>query len=132
MAPAFKKHGIYVGYLFTSMSTNALIIEPVFYWPEERQPLISKTVEPEHLARLPVLPPNPESTKVVAEARRRVIEICASLGAGHFQIGRSYPYRESRDAPSWALLETLKSTLDPSGSLNPDALGMTIGNTKKS
>jgi FAD/FMN-containing dehydrogenase len=54
-----------------------------------------------------------------------VIEICAEFGCGHFQIGRSYPYLESRDAPSRALLETVKDALDPTGALNPGGLGLT-------
>jgi FAD/FMN-containing dehydrogenase len=124
MAEAFEDHGIYCCYLFTSMSTNALIIEPVFYWPEVRQALIDRSVEPQHLAKLPKSPPNPQATALVAEARRRVIEICAGLGCGHFQIGRSYPYRASRDEASWALIETVKAALDPGGALNPDALGL--------
>lgn len=124
MAPAFNAHGIYTGYLFTSLSTNALIVEPVFYWPETRQALIDASVEPQHLAKLPSLQPNPEATAVVAEARRKVIEICAALGCGHFQIGRSYPYRQSRDEASWALIETVKTALDATGALNPDGLGL--------
>jgi FAD/FMN-containing dehydrogenase len=124
MAPAFEREGVYVGYLFTSLSTNALIVEPVFYWPEARHALIEATIEPQHLARLPALAANPGATAVVAEARQGVIDICAELGCGHFQIGRSYPYRESRDAASWRLIETLKATLDPTWSLNPGGLGL--------
>jgi FAD/FMN-containing dehydrogenase len=124
MAPAFKAHGIYTGYLFTSMSTNALIIEPVFYWPEVRQALIDGSVEPQHLAKLPTSPPHPEATALVATARKGVIDICAQLGCGHFQVGRSYPYRQSRDEASWALIEAVKATLDPEGALNPDGLGL--------
>jgi len=127
MAPAFEREGVYVGYLFTSLSTNALIIEPVFYWPEARNALIEKTVEPQHLSQLPVLPDNPGATAVVSEARKRVIDICLGLGCGHFQIGRSYPYHESRDDASWSLLETLKASLDPNGALNPGALGLEGG-----
>jgi len=132
MAEAFTQHGVYVGYLFTAMSTNALIIEPVFYWPEARHALIETTIEPEHLARLPVLADNPAATAVVTEARRRVIEICAAFGSGHFQIGRGYPYRQSRDAASWALIETLKATLDPTGALNPGGLGLAARATAQS
>jgi FAD/FMN-containing dehydrogenase len=124
MAAAFADHGVYCGYLFTSVSTNALIIEPVFYWPEVRQALIDGSVEPQHLAKLPKLPPNPQATALVAEARRQVIEICSELGCGHFQIGRAYPYRRSRDEASWTLIETLKAALDPRGALNPDGLGL--------
>jgi FAD/FMN-containing dehydrogenase len=126
MAPRFEALGVYTGYLFTSMSTNALIVEPVFYWPEARRPLIDATVEPQHLAKLPVLAPNPAATAVVAEARGRVIGICAEMGCGHFQIGRSYPYLESRDAPSRALLETVKHALDPTGAFNPGGLGFAV------
>jgi hypothetical protein len=124
MAPEFESHGIYVGYLFTSLSTNALIVEPVFYWPEARNALIDATVEPQHLSKLPVQPGNPAATAVVERARAGVIEICARLGCGHFQIGRCYPYRASRDPASWALLETLKQTLDPTRVLNPGGLGL--------
>ncbi len=125
LAPEFEREGISIGYLFTSMSTNALIIEPVFYWPDARHALIDATVEPQHLARLPVLPGNPTAAALVAKARKRVIELCAELGCGHFQIGRAYPYRESRDPAAWALIETLKAALDPTGALNPGGLGLT-------
>jgi FAD/FMN-containing dehydrogenase len=124
MDAAFKDHGVYCGYLFTSLSTNALIVEPVFYWPDVRQALIDASVEPQHLARLPSLPPNPAAAALVAEARRRVIDICADFGCAHFQIGRSYPYRASRDEASWALLEAVKATVDSRGALNPDGLGL--------
>jgi hypothetical protein len=124
MADVFADHGIYCGYLFTSLSTNALIIEPVFYWPEVRQALIDGSVQPQHLAKLPKSPPNPEATALVTQARRKVIEICAGLGCGHFQIGRAYPYRQSRDEASWALIEAVKAALDPDGALNPDGLGL--------
>jgi FAD/FMN-containing dehydrogenase len=127
MAPAFQAEGVYCGYLFTSLSTNALIIEPVFYWPEAHNPLIASTVEPEHLARLPVLPANPKATAVVVEARQRVIALCAQMGCGHFQIGRSYAYLQSRDSASAELLATLKATLDPAGALNPGGLGLSAG-----
>jgi FAD/FMN-containing dehydrogenase len=124
MADEFEREGVYTGYLFTSMSTNALILEPVFYWPEARNALIEKTIEPTHLSRLPRLDQNPGATAVVVEARRRLIEIFQRLGCAHFQIGRSYPYRQSRDQASWSLLETLKAHLDPGGALNPGALGL--------
>jgi D-lactate dehydrogenase (cytochrome) len=127
MAQTFEREGVYTGYLFTSMSTNALILEPVFYWPEARHALIEATIEAQHLSRLPRLDLNPGATAVVIEARRRLKEIFLRLGCGHFQIGRNYPYKESRDAASWALLETLKATLDPTGALNPGALGLEGG-----
>jgi len=125
LASRFQTLGVYTGYLFTSLSTNALIVEPVFYWPEARHALISGAVEPQHLARLPSLPDNPEATALVREARQGVIDICTQMGCGHFQIGRSYAYLETRDAASLQLIKALKATLDPGDALNPGGLGLT-------
>jgi FAD/FMN-containing dehydrogenase len=130
MATAFDRQGIYIGYLFTALSTNALIIEPVFYWPDARHALIDATVETQHLSRLPTLPQNPAASALVAQARRRVIEICVAFGCGHFQIGRAYPYRESRDAAAWSLVEAVKAALDPADALNPGGLGLSAGPTQ--
>lgn len=126
MASKFEAHGIYTGYLFTSVSTNAITIEPVFYWPEAWRPIHESAVEPAHLARLKKLPANPAATAVVAAARRGVIDICTRYGCGHFQIGRAYPYRESRDAASRALLDAIKHFADPDGRLNPGGLGFPL------
>jgi FAD/FMN-containing dehydrogenase len=126
MAEAFEREGVFTGFLFTSVSTNALTIEPVFYWPHGWRPIHEVHVEPAHLARLPKPAPNPSATAVVAQARAQVVAICARYGCGHFQIGRSYPYRESRDAASRALLDAIKAAVDPKGQLNPGGLGFPI------
>jgi len=124
MAEALKQAGVSAGYLYTSLSTNALIIEPVFYWPEERFSVHESLMEKTHLARLPSLAANPEATAVVTETRSRVIDVFARHGCGFFQIGRSYPYRESRDAATISLLEGIKSLLDPAQKFNPGVLGL--------
>ena len=123
MAAEFEAHGITTGYLFSSMSTNAAIIEPVFFWPHGYRPVHASMVEPSHLARLPQLAPNPAATEVVTRARKGVAAIGAKHGCGHFQIGRSYPYRQSRDDSSKALLDHIKALVDPRGLFNPGGLG---------
>ena len=126
MAPEFEREGVSTGYLFTTVSTNAVTIEPVFYWPDARRPIHESAVEPAHLARLPKLEANPASKAVVTRARRRVVEVCERFGCGHFQIGRSYPYRESRDAASVALLDAIKHAVDPASRMNPGGLGFPV------
>ncbi len=96
----------------------------MFYWPEERYGVHEVAIEPAHLARLPVLKPNPAATDMVQQARRRVLEAFTAFGCAHFQIGRTYPYRQSRDATAWNLIEAVKQHLDPSGVLNPGVLGL--------
>jgi len=68
--------------------------------------------------------PRPEpATAVVAKARDAVKAIALRYGAGHFQIGRAYPYRDSRDPASLALLDAVKKLVDPDRQLNPGGLG---------
>ena len=122
-AEIFAQEGVATGYLFTTLSTNAIIIEPVFYWPTGWRPIHVTGVEPDHLARLTPREPNPSATAIVAEARGQVIEIARRYGCSHFQIGRSYPYRDSRDEASIALLDAIKAALDLGGKLNPGGLG---------
>jgi D-lactate dehydrogenase (cytochrome) len=124
MRDAFEAAGISTGYLFSSLSTNALIIEPVFYWPDERFAIHEVAIEPAHLAKLPVLASNPSAASLVADGRKRLIAVFERFGCGHFQIGRSYPYRQSRDKDSRRLLQTIKDAVDPSGVLNPGNLGL--------
>lgn len=126
LAPTFAAQGIYTGYLFTSVSTNAITIEPVFYWPHGWRPIHEVHVEPAHLARLPRLAPNPAATAIVADAKQRVVDLFAQYGCGHFQIGRTYPYRESRDDASRALLDAIKAVVDPQGQLNPGGIGFPV------
>ena len=123
MAAEFDQHGIYTGMLFTSLATNAITIEPVFYWPHGYRSIHASMMEPAHLAGLPQLPPNAAATEVVTRAREGVKRIAAAYGAAHFQIGRAYDYRASRDAASKELLDLLKGFADPQGQLNTGALG---------
>jgi FAD/FMN-containing dehydrogenase len=116
-------HEIHTGYLFSTMSTNAIIVEPVFFWPHGWRPVHASAVEASHLARLTQRPENPEATALVAELRKAVVAIFAEYGAGHFQIGRTYPYRESRDDLSKSLLDAVKQVMDPDGVFNPGVLG---------
>jgi FAD/FMN-containing dehydrogenase len=131
LAATFDEHGITLGYLFTGVSTNALIIEPVFYWPEQRFPIHEKAIEPAHLAKLPVLPENPAATEIVEAARQRVIDIFARFGCAHYQIARTYPYMASRDQPTRDLLASVKHLVDPTGIFNPGALGLYVANPGK-
>jgi FAD/FMN-containing dehydrogenase len=121
----FDREGVFTGYLLTTLSTNGFLIEPVFYWPSALDALHRETVEASMLARVPVRPESTIATSIVSKARRRVAEIFLSHGAAHFQIGKTYLYREGRSPEAWALLDSLKSALDPHRRLNPGALGLT-------
>lgn len=61
---------------------------------------------------------------MVAEARQAVVDVFTRFGGAHFQIGRSYPFAQTRSAPVRALLDRLKSGLDPHNIINPGVLGL--------
>ncbi len=124
MRDAFETHRVQTGFLVTTLSTNGYLIEPVFLWPEEIHDIHKVAVETNWLQKLPRHRANPEATRLVAEARNKVIEIFAAHGGAHFQIGRSYPYFERRDANGRAFLKRLKAMVDPDMTINPGALGL--------
>lgn len=123
MQPEFDAFKVHTGYLFTSLATNAITIEPVFLWPHGYRPFHTSMMEPGYIKGLPLLDANPDATAIVTKARDGVKKISLKYGAAHFQIGRAYPYRDSRDAASLALLDTLKAFTDPDRQFNPGGLG---------
>jgi FAD/FMN-containing dehydrogenase len=108
----------------SAAGVQADIAEAVFYWPGERLAVHAAAMQPEHLAKLPALPDDPAATQLVVLARKRLMALFQRFGCGHFQIGRTYPYRQSRDAASWQLVEAIKTAVDPSRVLNPGVLGL--------
>lgn len=124
MKDRFEQHEIITGYLLTTMSTNGFLIEPVFIWPEEIHPIHEKTVDPAVLKRAKKFASNPDATDCVKRTRQGIINIFAKYGAAHFQIGRTYPYRDNREENAWALLDGIKSLLDPNRTINSGSLGL--------
>jgi len=123
-AAAFEKHDVITGYLTTTMSTNAFLIEPVFLWPEALYPLHEVSVDPAFLKRSRRHADNPEATALVTEVREKVARLFLNHGATHFQIGRTYLYKEGREPAAWRLLEAIKSAVDPHGRINKGSLGL--------
>lgn len=123
-AERFDAAGVQTGYMLTALANNGFLIEPVFLWPEARMAIHDATMEPSFLSRLPRQAAHPEITALVAEARKGVVDVFQTFGSAHFQIGRTYPWLESRDAASRTLVEALKASLDPDGRLNKGVLGL--------
>ena len=115
--------GVWTAYLLSSLSTNAITIEPVFYWPEPWRAIHETAAEASHLARLTKPADSTEARALVERLRDAVKGIFLAAGVANFQIGRSYPYRESRDDASKLLLDGIKALVDPERRFNPGGLG---------
>ncbi|MBY0420796.1 MAG: hypothetical protein K2Q06_00730, partial [Parvularculaceae bacterium] len=119
-----EREGVTTGFLTTTLSTNAFLIEPVFYWPSALDALHVATLEPQHRARLKGFDNKPSATALVNDLRAAVARLFLEHGAAHFQIGKTYLYREGRKETAWCVVEALKAALDPARRINPGALGL--------
>jgi len=59
---------------------------------------------------------------LVLRVWRDLAEHFLSVGAAHLQIGRTYPFKRSRNAENWTLLSEFKALVDPKGLMNPGVL----------
>ena len=119
-----EKHDILTGFLITSLGTTGYLIEPVFLWPEEVWPIHEHTVGDEWMKKVKRHKANPTATAVVEKARQLVLDVFSKRGGAHFQIGRTYPYKEGREEAAWKLVEAIKNAVDEKGIVNPGALGL--------
>jgi FAD/FMN-containing dehydrogenase len=124
MRPRLDAADVQTGYLVTTLGTTGFLIEPVFFWPEERFAIHDATIEAHYLPKLAEHAPNPATTALVAEARAKVVETFAPFSGAHFQIGRTYPYAQTRAPETLALIKAMKAALDPKGLMNPGVLGL--------
>jgi len=124
-AAPIKEHGIEVGFVAFAISTNAILFEPMFYWPGARQPYHNRMIDSAYLAKLPNLPPNPAADEAMRQLREDLIAFWAEQGCAHLQIGKTYRYLETRDQNFRDLLEKIKAAVDPGGLVNPGSLGLT-------
>jgi len=122
-ADVVARHGIDWGYIVLAAGTSGCLIEPAFYWHDIRGNYIEHYLESGFLKNLENHPPDLDARRAVAKIRSDLAQVFMKLGAAHFQIGRFYPYKESRDPTTFELLQHIKGTVDPDNLMNPGALG---------
>lgn len=120
----FETHGINTGFLIASIGASVAVLEPVFFWPDERNELHNKTVEASAQKGFKDFGPCEEGRALVMQVRGEMNGLFVEHGAVHMQIGKAYPYKQGLDAASYGLVEGLKKQLDPQGLINPGALGL--------
>ena len=122
--PTMEKYGIEVGYLFAIIQTSVVIVEPVFFWPDELMSVHERNLDSTFYKRLNKFPANPEARAAVDEIHKGLVETFKSCKVAHFQIAKCYPYSDVIAAESLVLIKAIKRSLDPKGLVNPGALGL--------
>ena len=115
--------GMTIAEFFAGITGSGFLYEPVFYWPDTRYEYHAR-MTPDYLAGLPEYPENLRGRELAQSMIAEIIALMRSHGATHFQIGRMYPYAETKAEPVLGFIKSLKAQLDPHGILNPGALGL--------
>lgn len=123
-AESMKKYQIDTAFLLCTVGAGAFLIEPVYLWPDELEEMHRRNVEASVLEGFEKKPANHEARNEVERLRQGIRKIFLQQGAIHFQIGKYYPYRESRKEVSWQMLEKIKTLVDEKNLMNPGQLGL--------
>ncbi len=118
------RFGFEYGIIFFAVGNNTLCIEPLLYWPDKRLPSHDRLMEPEYRKGVPQQAENAESSAAMTALRLGLAELFMQKGCVHVQIGKFYRYKDGREPATFALLQSIKTALDPRGLVNPGSLGL--------
>ena len=119
-----KELKIRYGAMFMTVSTNAFLYEPVFYW-EDTTNITQERLLPEgYLQTLPKFAENLAGRKLVDDMKKGIADIFQRHGAAHLQIGKFYPYLRGREPQTAKFIREIKSLVDPRRRMNPGTLGL--------
>jgi FAD/FMN-containing dehydrogenase len=123
-AELLERHGVEWGYVTFAISTTAILLEPMLYWPGARELYHERIIAAGHLAKLPRLEAAPEAAAFMRQLRADLVQFWSDHGCVHLQIGKTYRYLENRMPAGRRVIEGIKADLDPNGLVNPGALGL--------
>ncbi len=118
------RHKIEWGFVTFAISTNAILVEPMFYWPGARELYHERIIAPGHLQKLPSLPANAAAAEAMQHLRSDLARFWMEHHCAHLQIGKTYRYLESRQPALRDLLGSFKRAVDPKCLMNPGSLGL--------
>ncbi|SMQ85700.1 D-lactate dehydrogenase (cytochrome) [Devosia lucknowensis] len=121
-AVALKAAGISHGYLLSTHGPSGVGVETLIRWSDAPLPIHLDFMSEAQRAALKRRPDNPASREKLRELTRDILAEWRELGGVHMQVGRKYPFMQTRQAPVRALLDQLKHQFDPSDIMSPGNL----------
>ncbi len=123
-AESIERFGIEWGQVSLLVGRSRVLIEVNMYWPDARTAMIESYLDDDFLKSKQTYEPNPQALAAISGLRRGLGEVFRDLGSSHLQVGRHYPFLESRTPELRRVLSAIKALLDPHSQMNPGVLGL--------
>ncbi|ODT82436.1 MAG: hypothetical protein ABS76_07390 [Pelagibacterium sp. SCN 64-44] len=121
-AEALKALGISHGYLLSTHGPSGVGVETLIRWSDAPLPIHLHFMSEAQRAALKPRADNPAAREKLKELTRTILGEWRQMGGVHMQIGRKYPYMETRQPAVRELLGQLKAQFDPAGIMSPQNL----------
>ena len=112
--------GINRGYFLTTNGPSGVGIETLINWSDAPLPIHDLYMKSS--GSYVTKPADAAAREAVYEITKDIIRRWSEIGAVHLQIGKKYPYLETRQPVTRLLVEQFKKLVDPKGLFNPGNL----------
>lgn len=119
-----EKFGLVWGQVSNLIGQSRVLVEVNLYWKDRRTDMIESYLDEEYLESKETFDHDPEAWAAVGKLRQGLANLFRQRGGTHMQIGRSYPFLESRLDNTADLIRSIKAKVDPDNRINPGALGL--------
>ncbi len=119
-----EEHGLVWGQVCNLIGQSRVLVEINLYWKDRRTDMIESYLDEDYLNSRGTFPHDPKAWDAVGKLRTGLAGLFRKRGGTHMQIGRSYPFLESRLENTAAFIRSVKNTADPENRINPGALGL--------
>ncbi len=122
-ADILKEFNINTSHLSSNCGYD-LSFEPAFYFPDKINIFQQRHLEPKDAEAYAKNPAVPGATAAVQGMLNDMAQLFMEQGAVNRQLGKFYPFQEAIAPESYALIQGMKTLVDPKGLINPGALGL--------